>query len=132
MPGDNSANIASGGNVLFPQNGSSVVGNITNLNDGTFKLLQIGIYLVQFQVSINEPGQLCVKLNNSELSNTMVGRATGTSQIVVICLITTITSNSILSICNPLNNSTALTITPFAGGSNPVSAHLVILQLSVI
>ena len=60
---------------------------------------------------------------------TVVGRATGTSQIVGLNLITTTSSNSIISISNPSSESTALTLTPLAGGTNPVSAHLVILQI---
>lgn len=36
---------------------------------------------------------------------------------------------SILTVRNPADNSTALTITPNAGGTNPVSAHLVITQI---
>jgi hypothetical protein len=48
---------------------------------------------------------------------------------IYIYLITTSTPNSIISISNPVSESTALTITPFSGGTDPVSAHLVILQL---
>jgi hypothetical protein len=44
-------------------------------------------------------------------------------------LVTTTTVNSILSVRNPAANFLALTITPLAGGSNPVSAHLVITLL---
>ena len=44
-------------------------------------------------------------------------------------LITTINNNSIISISNPAAESTALTLTPSAGGTNAVSAHLVILQI---
>ncbi|WP_236124877.1 hypothetical protein [Clostridioides sp. ES-S-0054-01] len=60
----------------------------------------------------------------------MVGRATGTSQIIGMALVTTSTINSTLTVRNPAGNSTALTITPLAGGTRPVSAHLVITQLS--
>jgi hypothetical protein len=58
----------------------------------------------------------------------MVGRATGTSQIVSMCLVEIIVP-TIVSIVNPVTETTALTITPFAGGTNEVSAHLVITRI---
>jgi len=60
----------------------------------------------------------------------LVGRATGTSQLVGICLVETVLPSSILSIRNPLGEAIALTATPVAGGFNPVSAHLVITRLT--
>jgi hypothetical protein len=69
---------------------------------------------VNFQVSIDEAGQLVIVLNGTQLAYTIVGRATGTSEIVGMCLISTSVINSILSINNPLGNSTALTITPIS------------------
>ena len=56
------------------------------------------------------------------------GHATGASQIIGMALVTTVI-NSILTVRNPAGNATALTITPLAGGTRPVSAHLVIIQL---
>jgi hypothetical protein len=85
--------------------------------------------MVSWQVSINEPGQLVLELNGVENLTTVVGRANGASQIVGNRLITTVTSNSILRVVNPTGNSTALTITPSAGGARPVSASLVITRL---
>lgn len=57
------------------------------------------------------------------------GRATGTSYITVMSLVTTTSVNSVLTVRNPLGNSTALTITPLAGGTRPISVHLVITQI---
>ena len=87
--------------------------------------------MVQFQVSITEAGQLCVELNGLEQPQTVVGRATGTSQIYGTSLIQTSSANSVLRIINPAGESTGLTITPVAGGTKPVSAHLVIMQISL-
>jgi len=129
MPNDNSATIAPGTNIQFPNNGPIVGTNITRLDASTFNLVTPGSYLVQFQVSINEPGQLCILLNSIELSYTVVGRATGTNQLVGLSIINTNIPNSIISIRNPASETTALTLTPLAGGTNPVSAHLVIVQL---
>jgi len=35
-----------------------------------------------------------------------------------------------LTVRNPAGNPAALTVTPLAGGTNPVSAHLTILQIA--
>lgn len=44
-------------------------------------------------------------------------------------LVDTTTINSVLTVRNPAGNAAALTITPLAGGTAPVSAHLVITQI---
>jgi hypothetical protein len=130
MPGDNSATIALGSDVEFPNDGPFLGTDIVRVSASSFVLKLIGTYQVLFQASINEAGQLVVSLNNLEIGYTNVGRATGTSQIVGICLVKTTSINSILTIRNPAGNSNALTITPLAGGNNIVSAHLVITRLS--
>lgn len=130
LPGDNSATIAAGADVDFPQNGpSSGSGLIYGLTSNSFNLTAIGAYEVQFQVSVDEPGQLLLTLNGTDLAYTVVGRATGTSQIVGMAIIRTTTTNSVLTVRNPAGNSTALTITPTAGGARSVSAHLIVKQL---
>lgn len=129
MPGDNSATVAPGTDIQFPQNGPTT-GIIVRAGPSTFILPNIGLYSIYFQVSVNEPGQLVVALNLAELPYTVVGRATGTTQFVGLCLVRTFTTNSIISIRNPAGESTALTITPLAGGTKPVSAHLVITQMA--
>ena len=68
-------------------------------------------------------------LNGEDLAYTEVGRATGASQIIGMSLVTTTLINSVLTVRNPAGNSTVLTITPLAGGTRPVSAHLVIMQI---
>ena len=133
MPGDNAATTAAGSAVQFPQDGP--FNNITRLgpSPSQFRLPAIGTYQITFQVSVDEAGQLVVGLDPTtgatELAYTVVGRATGTSQITGTCLVTTTVVDSVLTIRNPVGNSTALTITPVAGGTHPVSAHLVIVRL---
>lgn len=129
MPPDNAATVAVGGDVDFPQDGPSGIGTISRLNPESFNLADIGVYQVFFQVSVTEAGQLILTLNGTDLAYTAVGRATGTSQIVGLALVKTTTSNSVLTVRNPAGNSTALTITPLAGGTRPVSAHLVITRI---
>ncbi|WP_255049512.1 hypothetical protein [Lacihabitans sp. CS3-21] len=128
MPGDNAATIAAGTAINFPQNGLTD-GYITRSSSNQFILPDVGIYLVHWQVSISEGAQLVIMLNGTELANSVVGRATGTSQIVGHTLINTTLPTSILSITSPAGNTPALTITPTAGGTHAVSANLVITRI---
>ena len=94
------------------------------------KLGMIGTYQILFEVSVTETGQLILTLNGQDLDYTVAGRATGSSQIVGMAVVTTTAVNSILTVRNPASNAAALTITPLAGGTRPVSAHLVITQIA--
>ncbi len=129
MPPDNSATVAPGTDVSFPQDGPNSGSDITRTGPSSFNLAQIGSYQVLFNVGVTEAGQLILTLNGEDLDYTVVGRATGTSDIIGMSIITTTEVNSILTVRNPAGNSTALTITPLAGGTRPVSAHLVITQI---
>ena len=129
MPPDNAATVAVGGDVDFPQDGPNSSGTITRTGLDTFSLIDVGTYLVMFQVSVTEAGQLVLTLNGEELPYTVVGRATGTDQIVGTSIITTTVATSILTVRNPASEAAALTITPNAGGTEAVTAHLVIIQL---
>lgn len=129
MPGDNAATVALGAAVEFPQDGPAA-GTITRVSATQFNLAAIGTYMVQFQVSVSEAGQLQLDLNGGPVANSVAGRATGTSQIVGISFITTSAINTVLRVINPAANPAALTITPLAGGALSVSAHLAILRLS--
>jgi hypothetical protein len=130
MPGDNSATVAVGAAVQFPNLGPNTASSITALSSSTFQLAHIGTYRILCQVSFNEAGQLIVNLNGADLVQTCAGRATGTNQCVIMATITTSVINSVLSINNPTGNSTALTITPNAGGASVVSANLIITQIA--
>lgn len=134
MPPDNAAPVAPGTDVSFPQNGPTSGTTITRTGPSTFNLAAIGFYQVLFQVSVSEAGQLVLTLDSGagavELPYTVVGRATGTTQIVEMAIVQTTVINSILTVRNPAGNPTALTITPLAGGARPVSAHLVITQIA--
>jgi hypothetical protein len=130
MPSDNSATVAPGTDVSFPENGpASASTNITRVSSSSFTLGNVGTYQVLVQVSVNEPGQLDLTLNGTELAYTVVGRATATSQLVEMALVQTTAADSTITVRNPVGNATALTITPLAGGASPVSAHLVITEI---
>jgi hypothetical protein len=129
MPPDNAATVAVGTDVSFPQDGPTSATTISRLGPSTFNLAAIGVYTVYFQVSVSEAGQLELTINGAPLAYTVVGRATGTSQITALTLVETSVINSVLTVRNPAGNSTALTITPLAGGTSSVSAHLLITQI---
>ncbi len=129
MPPDNAATVAPGTDVSFPQDGPNSGTDITRIDADSFQLGPIGTYQVFFQVSVTEPGQLILTLNGADLPYTVVGRATGTSQIIGMALVETTSGNSVLTVRNPAGTAAALTITPLAGGVRPVSAHLVIIQI---
>jgi hypothetical protein len=129
MPPDNSATVAVGSPVAFPQDGPTS-GVIARSTTTVFNLPTIGTYEVSFNVPVSEAGQLILTLNGSDLAYTVTGRATGTSAISGTFLVQTSSSASTLSVVNPSGNSTALTITPLAGGTRPVSATLMIVQIA--
>ncbi len=129
MPPDNAATVAPGTDVDFPQDGPDAVGGIARIGSDAFNLEAIGTYHVTWQVSVTEAGQLILTLNGADLAYTVAGRATGTSQISGTAIVQTTAVNSILTLRNPAGNPTALTITPLAGGTRPVSAHLTIIRL---
>ena len=129
MPPDNSATVAPGTDVSFPQDGPSSGSGIARSGPSSFNLAEIGTYQVLFQVSATETGQLILTLNGLDLAYTVAGRAPGSSQIVGMAIVETTVINSILTVRNPEGTAAALTITPLAGGTRPVSAHLVITQI---
>ena len=130
MPPDNAATVAVGGDVDFPQDGINTAGSdITRLTGDSFQLGADSIYEVLAQVSIAEAGQLILTLDGVDIPSSVAGRATGTSQIVVSALIQTGGSDQVLTVRNPSGNAAALTITPLAGGTRPVSATLLIKRI---
>lgn len=128
MPGDNTATIATGSTINFPQDGRTN-GIIIRSSTNQFLLPDVGTYQVNWQVSVSEAAQLGLQLNGTLITNTVVGRATGTSQIVGNTIITTTIPNSLLSVLNPAGNTPAITITPTAGGTNAVTANLIITRI---
>ena len=128
MPADNPGTVAPSNAVSFPQRGPASGTDIVQSNATTFTLTTAGIYLFTFQVSVTEAGQLALAQNGVELAQSVVGRATGTSQIVGTSMVTA-SAGDTLQVNNPAGESPALTITPLAGGTDPVSAHLTILRL---
>lgn len=130
MPPDNAGTITAGEDVAFPQDGPNSGSGISRESAVSFVLDEPGTYLVQFQVTPGEGGQLVLTLNGDELPYTVAGREAGAAQIVGMALITTTAADSVLTVRNPAGSNPPLTLTPSAGGTEPVSAHLIILQLA--
>ena len=128
MPGDNADAVAAGADVDFPQDGPNSGNGIARTSASSFTLTDAGVYQVTYFASVDEAGQLVLTLNGVEIPYTVVGRATGTSQITGSAIITA-PAGSVITVRNPEGTATALTLTPNAGGIDPVSAHLTILRL---
>lgn len=128
MPPDNAATVAPGSAVQFPQDGPAQAG-ISRTGPSTFVVTVAGTYRITFVVSVTEAGQLQLTRNGLGLPYTVNGRATGTSQISGDALVQA-AAGDIISVVNPVGSSTALTITPLAGGVQPVAASLIIQRLS--
>lgn len=126
MPSDNAATVPPGGDVEFPQNGPTTSPGTSRSGASTFTLSTPGVYRVAVNVPVNEAGQLVLTLGGIELAHTVTGRATGTSLITLTTLVETASANAVLTVRNPSLSPAALTITPFAGGTQPVSATLLI------
>jgi hypothetical protein len=131
MPNDNTATVAPGSAISFPQNGptSGLITRSSTTPTSEFIIPDIGTYSITWQVSIAEAGQLVLSVNGVEDARTVVGRATGTSQIIGNTLLTTSTLNTTLSLNNPSGNPVALTVNPVAGGTHAVSASIIIKRL---
>ena len=133
MPGDNAATVQIGGAIHFPKT-DVANSSITSFGTSSFILPEPATYEITFQVSVSEPTQLGIVITSfpgdpsTLVPSSVVGRSTGSSQIMGSSLITTFVPNTFLSIVNL--GFSAIAMTPNAGGTNPVSAHLVIKKLN--
>lgn len=125
---DNPVAIAPAAAIAFPQDGFvSVGGDIVRTGASTFQLVSAGIYRVEFQVSVTEPAQLQLRLTSTgAIASSVVGRATGNTQIVGISYVTAV-AGDILEVINA--SAIDINVTNLAGGTHAVSAHLVITRL---
>jgi hypothetical protein len=127
-PPDNAATVAAGSGVAFPRTGA-IAGGILAINTTQFEVTTTGTYEITWQVPCTQSGQLVLTVNGVEQSQTVVGRASGTSQIVGDAILP-LAAGSVISVQNPAEGLVALTITPNAGGNLPATASLVIKRLN--
>jgi hypothetical protein len=59
-----------------------------------------------------------------------VGRTALNTQIVGMALVQTSAPNTLLQVRNPALNAGSLTLVPSAGGTQPVSTHMIIARYS--
>lgn len=128
-PGDNPTAVTAGNAVEFPTTSSQSTG-ITRLSDSTFNLAEAGTYLVAFRVNSTNAGQLQIAVNSNGLANGIFGTSTEGASIDGATVITTAQANSVLSIINPTNSTSPITITQNAGGTNPTISTLTIVKLA--
>ena len=128
-PGDNPTAVTAGNAVEFPTTSSQSTG-ITRLSDSTFNLAEAGTYLVAFRVNSTNAGQLQIAVNSNGLANGIFGTSTEGASIDGATVITTAEANSVLSIINPTNSTSPITITQNAGGVNPTISTLTIIKLA--
>jgi hypothetical protein len=117
----------------FPENGP--VGGTTPItrqfpSSSAFILPATGIYRVSWQISLSESNQVQLVLNGIPLSPSglgTTGQATGFNQNMNTMTIQA-TAGDVLQLLNV--SPTSVTVTPLAGGSNPVAATLSITRLT--
>jgi hypothetical protein len=127
MSPDNAAPVEIGDAISFPRAGTASGSDVVESGGNTFTLATAGIYLVTFQVSVAQAGQLALAQNGALLPASIVGRDTGANQFVGTSMVTA-SAGDALQVINSSSPS-ALNLTPEAGGTQPVSAHLTILRL---
>lgn len=121
--------IPAGSAVPFPLNGPNT--GIPRLTTSTFQLPNIGTYALNWVVPVVEAGQLQVKEDGNFLGQSTAVSPVGNSQIVGQFMLTTSVVNSVVSIVNPPNNGSSLTVLHPSGNSTWVNtASLQISQLS--
>lgn len=122
--------VAPGADVSFPLNGAIANTDIGRVSNTSFLLAETGTYLITYQASVTEAGQLVLTLNGAELPYTVVGRTATGAEIVGTTILTTTADNAVITVRNPATNTDPITLTADAGGSNAASAHLVIVRLA--
>lgn len=126
LPPDDGESIEPGAAVPFPRDGVNSDTNIGRLSDTEFTLLDPGIYLVQFQIPVQNQSQVVLTLNGAELPYTTVS---GADTLVGIALVETDIATSVLTVSNPIQSDIDLNLEPGSGDELPNAAHLVITQL---
>ena len=129
MPDDDSSIISIGSDVKFPKDGITSGDSITRINETSFKLSNIGTYLIIFNVNVTEAGKLVLTLNDSELEHSSAYKDTWTAPIIGFVLVTTPEKDCTLTVRNPVDSTTSLSTTKLNNISKATSAHLIIIQL---
>jgi hypothetical protein len=118
--------------VDFPTSGSTTP-DLTLINESEVNIANVGTYQVMFQVPVTGTAQLVLGLDTGsgpvEQSSTVVGSSATSAQIVGMSIVTTTSANTLLTVRNPAAATKAIRLANNLGGSEPVSAHLVITRI---
>ena len=128
MPTDNAVAIAPNEPIDFPTTATKT-NDITVTSPSVFTVTTAGNYLVMFQASTTEGGQLQLTVNNTPIAYTTVGKAGENTQIVGFAILP-LAANDAISVINPQASTTGITLTQNAGGASAVAAQLVIAKLA--
>ena len=128
MPTDNAITIAPNEPIDFPTTATKT-NDITVTSPSVFTVTTAGNYLVMFQASTTEGGQLQLTVNNTPIAYTTVGKAGENTQIVGFAILP-LAANDAISVINPQASTTGITLTQNAGGASAVAAQLVIAKLA--
>ena len=128
MPTDNAIAIAPNEPIDFPTTATKT-SDITVTSPSVFAVTTAGNYLVMFQASTTEGGQLQLTVNNTPIAYTTVGKAGENTQIVGFAILP-LAANDAISVINPQASTTGITLTQNAGGTSAVAAQLVIAKLA--
>jgi hypothetical protein len=130
QPNDNPTAIGPGNSIAFPRT-LYTFGNIQRNSAFEFLLPANGIFEINFNINIQNTGEVVIVLNGNEIAATVFGKS-GNGFVPGISIITTpIGNNSTLSINNPSTAASGgLKIDAATGAlSQPESCHLIIKQL---
>ena len=128
MPTDNAIAIAPNEPIDFPTTATKT-NDITVTSPSVFTVTTAGNYLVMFQASTTEGGQLQLTVNNTPIAYTTVGKSGENTQIVGFAILP-LAANDAISVINPQASTTGITLTQNAGGASAVAAQLVIAKLA--
>lgn len=133
------APIAIDESVPFDADGVAMTGTgivRDGVSDTTFILGLAGDYDISWQLSVDEPGQTAIYLEDPSPGafvfqpETLAGRATGTNQITNRVIIRTTTAGAKIRIQNH-SSPAAITLTPLPGGTSAGATTLAIVLLGL-
>jgi hypothetical protein len=117
--------ILPGREILFPLTTSTQGTKIVRNTPASFNLTVAGVYRYDFQVQVDQAGQIAVELDAGggyvpQFYYPSAGNATITGHGTV----TTTVANTVFHLKNPLDNTKSLYISGLVGGAFPAAAHL--------
>ena len=130
IPEDNGVTVPAGGDIPFPRNGVIANTDIGRVSSTEILLSVPGVYFVTFRVNVANSGQVLLTLNGAPQSGTVAGTGQNDSVLFGTALLNVTASGTLLTLRNPVENNSTLTLASAPGGTLPVANLLTILRLS--